>query len=73
VDKLRIADNYLSVEPYALALPLGDQDFSLALDTALSRIYRSGDILAIFNETFGGKVKPTGLLKTLYAVSGVPD
>jgi len=73
VDKLRIAENYLSVEPYALALPLGDQDFRLAVDTALSRIYRSGDVLAIFNETFGGKVYPTSLLKTLYAVSGVPD
>ena len=26
-DKLRLADDYLSVEPYALALPRGDSDF----------------------------------------------
>ena len=27
-EKLRLADDYLSVEPYALALPRGDSDFS---------------------------------------------
>ncbi|HEX4186070.1 MAG TPA: amino acid ABC transporter substrate-binding protein, partial [Stellaceae bacterium] len=37
-DKLRLADDYLSVEPYALALPRGDSDFRLAVDRALSHI-----------------------------------
>ena len=35
--KLFIADNYLTVEPYALALPRGDDKFRLAVDTALER------------------------------------
>ena len=39
-DKMRIADQYLSIEPYALALPRGDSDFRLAVDRALSHIYR---------------------------------
>ena len=48
-DKLRIADQYLSIEPYALALPRGDSDFRLAVDRALSHIYKSGEIAAVFS------------------------
>ncbi len=72
-EKLRLADDYLSVEPYALALPRGDSDFRLAVDRALSHIYRSGEIAAIFERTFGGKAKPSQVLQTLYLVSGLPD
>jgi ABC-type amino acid transport substrate-binding protein len=71
--KLRLADDYLTVEPYALALPRGDSDFRLGVDRALSHIYRSGDIIAIFERTFGGKSKPSQILQTLYVVSGLPD
>ncbi len=72
-EKLRLADDYLSVEPYALALPRGDSDFRLAVDRALSHIYRSGEIAAIFERTFGGKAKPSQILQTLYLISGLPD
>jgi ABC-type amino acid transport substrate-binding protein len=72
-DKLRLADEYLTVEPYALALPRGDSDFRLAVDRALSHIYRSGDIVAIFERTFGGKSKPSQILQTLYLISSLPD
>jgi polar amino acid transport system substrate-binding protein/glutamate/aspartate transport system substrate-binding protein len=72
-DKLMLADNYLSIEPYALALPRGDEDFRLAVDRALSHIYRDGEIGAIFKETFGGKAKPSGIVETLYAISALPD
>jgi ABC-type amino acid transport substrate-binding protein len=72
-EKLRLADDYLSVEPYALALPRGDSDFRLAVDRALSHIYRSGEIGPIFERTFGGKAKPTQILQTLYLISGLPD
>jgi ABC-type amino acid transport substrate-binding protein len=72
-DKLRLADEYLTVEPYALALPRGDSDFRLAVDRALSHIYRSGEIVAIFERTFGGKSKPSQTLQTLYLISALPD
>jgi len=72
-EKLRLADDYLSVEPYALALPRGDSDFRLAVDRALSHIYRSGEIAAIFQGTFGGKAAPSQILQTLYLISGLPD
>jgi ABC-type amino acid transport substrate-binding protein len=72
-DKLRLADDYLSVEPYALALPRGDSDFRLAVDRALSQIYRSGEIVSIFQRTFGGKAEPSQILRTLYVISSLPD
>jgi ABC-type amino acid transport substrate-binding protein len=72
-EKLRLADDYLSVEPYALALPRGDNDFRLAVDRALSHIYRSGEIGAIFQRTFGGKAEPSQILRTLYVISSLPD
>jgi ABC-type amino acid transport substrate-binding protein len=72
-NKLMLAENYLSVEPYALALPHGDEDFRLAVDRALSHIYRSGEIGAIFKRTFGDKTNPGEVLLTLYLVSGLPD
>ena len=71
--KLLLAENYLTVEPYALALPRGDEDFRLAVDRALSHIYRDGDIAAIFEKSFGGKAKPSGIVETMYMISGLPD
>ncbi len=71
--KLLLADNYLTIEPYALALPHGDEDFRLAVDRALSHIYRSGEIAQIFSKTFGGKAKPSQIVQTLYLIAGLPD
>jgi len=71
--KLRLADNYFSLEPYALALAHGDEDFRLAVDRALSHIYRSGEIGMVFAHTFGDQMQPSETLKTLYLVSALPD
>jgi ABC-type amino acid transport substrate-binding protein len=67
-----LAENYLSVEPYALGLPHGDEDFRLAVDRALSHIYRGGDIAIIFKRSFGN-ADPGQVLRTLYLISGLPD
>jgi polar amino acid transport system substrate-binding protein/glutamate/aspartate transport system substrate-binding protein len=70
---LLMADNYLSVEPIALALKKGDGDFRLAVDTALSHIYRRGEITVIFKTAFGVLTTPSPILATLYQISGLPD
>jgi len=70
-DKLRIADKYLTLELYALALPHGDGDFRLAIDRALSHVYRSGEIGTIFANAFGAP--PNETLKTLYSISALPE
>ncbi|HEY1864662.1 MAG TPA: amino acid ABC transporter substrate-binding protein [Roseiarcus sp.] len=71
--KLRLANNYFSLEPYALALPRGDEDFRLAVDRALSHIYRSGEIAIVFAHTFGNEMQPSDTLKTLYSIAALPD
>jgi polar amino acid transport system substrate-binding protein/glutamate/aspartate transport system substrate-binding protein len=71
--KLAIADQYLTLEPYALALKRGDSAFRLAVDTALSQIYRSGEVGQLFGQTFGRGVMPSELLTTLYLVSSLPE
>lgn len=71
--QLRLANDYLSIEPYALALPHGDSDFRLAVDRALSHIYRSGEVAAVFARTFGAQMQPSDTIKTLYLVSALPD
>jgi ABC-type amino acid transport substrate-binding protein len=69
---LALADTYLSVEPYALAMQRGDEDFRLAVDAQLSRIYRSGEIAKLFAATFGpGRPSPT--LLGLYVTSALPQ
>jgi ABC-type amino acid transport substrate-binding protein len=74
-DQLMLADAYLTVEPYALALPRGDENFRLAVDRALSHIYRSGEIGPILDRSFSGSgnLKPGPILQTMYLISGLPD
>src|SRR5215469_2899477 len=72
-EKISVANNYLTVEPYALALSHGDEDFRLAVDRALSHIYRSGEIGPIFQQNFSTRATQSPLLQALYLLSGLPD
>jgi ABC-type amino acid transport substrate-binding protein len=69
---LLLADNYLTIEPYALAMPI-DRDFRLAVDTALSRLFRSGGMIKVFRKSFAPEAKPSDLIKMLSRTSGLPD
>ena len=71
--ELRVAEQVLTLEPYALALRRGDNDFRLAVDRALSRIYRSGEIVEIFSALFWKNFDISPALQALYQVSGLPD
>jgi ABC-type amino acid transport substrate-binding protein len=70
---LLVADTFLSVEPYALAMRRGDEDFRLAVDRSLSQIYRSGAIRKIFAGAFGASVQPSPMLLGLYVTSALPQ
>src|SRR5690349_9550251 len=71
--KLRLADEYLTIEPYALGLPKGDEDFRFEVDRALSGIYRSREIAEILMRTFGGNFQLSPMLQSVYLISAVPD
>jgi polar amino acid transport system substrate-binding protein/glutamate/aspartate transport system substrate-binding protein len=72
-DKLFLSDQQFTYEPYALALQKGDSEFRLAVDRALSRIYRSGEISTVFTAAFGPGAEPTDELSALYRISALPE
>ena len=71
--RILLASTYLTYEPFALAMRRGDGDFRLAVDTALSHVYRSGEIGTIFSNSFGPKDRPTPVLQSLYIISTLPQ
>lgn len=71
--RILLASNYLTYEPFALAMRRGDGDFRLAVDRALSHIYRSGEIATLFTKTFGARERPSPILQSLYIISTLPE
>lgn len=65
-----LMEENLSVEAYAFALPRGDPDFRLAVNRALAKIYRSPDLVTIFDRWFA-PFKPTDLLQAFYFIGSM--
>jgi ABC-type amino acid transport substrate-binding protein len=63
----------LSVEPYGIMLPRGDAGMRLAVNRALAQVYRTPQIVEIFNKWFGGFGKPTVLLEAVFFLGSVPE
>jgi ABC-type amino acid transport substrate-binding protein len=68
-----IAEQYLSYEPYGFMLRRGDAPFRLAVNRALSHLYRSGEIIPIYGRWFGKLGAPSNLLLAMYALHGLPE
>lgn len=62
-----------SIDPYGLVLPRGDADFRLAVNRALSDIYRSVALDQIFKRWFGPTAQPSELLRTVYVINAYQD
>jgi glutamate/aspartate transport system substrate-binding protein len=71
--RFALGDRYFSYEPYALMLRRGDVDFRLAVNRSLARLYRSGDVLVIYQRWFESVGGPTALLLATYAIEGLPE
>lgn len=71
--KFALSPRYLTHETYALALPKDDGAFRLAVDRALSRLYRSGAVRDIFAAAFGAGTAPSDMLTALYLINGLPE
>jgi len=69
----RVLDEDFSVEPYALVLPRGAPDFRLEVDRALAKLYRSGEIEAVFDQWLGPLGRPSTLLTALYYLQSLPE
>ena len=71
-DSLQVAQDYLTIEPYALPIRQNDYKLKKIANLALSRIYRTGRIREIFHAAFPGS-EPSQLMKALYVLQGVPE
>jgi len=63
----------LSFEPYAIALPRGDWQMRLAVNTALAQLYRSGAVGEIFGRWFGALGRPGPLIEMTFLFGALPD
>lgn len=68
-----LADVVFSYEPMALVSRYGDTEFQLAVDMALARMYRSGEVTEVYRRWLGGLGEPTPLLKAMYALQSLPE
>ena len=71
--KLSLSPQLFSYEPYGLALRRGDADFRLAVNRSLSRLFRSDDIVRLYEKWFGDMGKPSPALILMYAISAIPE
>ncbi|HMA15430.1 MAG: amino acid ABC transporter substrate-binding protein [Bacteroidota bacterium] len=71
-ENLRLSDRFFSYEPYALALPRGDSDFRLLVDTTLARLYRSQGIVKIYHAHFGD-APVSDLLRATFTLQALPE
>ena len=63
----------LSFEPYAIVLPRGDPQFRLAVNRALSQLYRSPAIGELWNRWFGPLGKPGVLVEAMFFLGAIPE
>jgi ABC-type amino acid transport substrate-binding protein len=70
---LRLLDEDFSVEPYALVLPRGDADFRLAVNRSLADVFRSGEIMRVYDRWLSRLGRPSLLLSALYYLQAIPE
>ena len=70
---LAISDQYFSYEPYGLMLRRGDADFRLAVNRVLARLYRSGEIVQVYERWFGSFDRTSNLLQAMYLLHSLPE
>lgn len=69
-----ISNELYSYEPFALAVRRNDADFRLVADRVLSHLYRTGDVVQIYEKWFGdvqGKMPPA--LQAMYRLGATPE
>lgn len=67
---LRVLDRYFTHETLSFALARGDEDFRLAVDRALSRLFRADDFRGLYTRWFG---EPDEETLSLFRMSALPE
>ena len=71
--RFTLAEGRFSYEPYGFMMRRNDPAFRLAVNRALAALYRSGDIVAIYDRWFGLLGKPGDALMAMYMLNGLPE
>ena len=71
--KLALLEAFISYEPYAFMVRRGDAGFRLAADRVLIRLYRSAEVVPIYEKWFGPFPEGTNLIAALYVLNSVPE
>ena len=72
-DTFKLLEDDFSMEQYALVLPRNDHDFRLAVNSVLARLYRTNDIIKIYDRWLGRLGKPSALLHATYWLQSVAE
>lgn len=70
---LNLSDRNFSFEPYGLTLRRNDADFKQAVNQALARTYRTGQLAPIYDRWFGKMGKPSALLAAMFSINALPE
>ena len=71
---LALLQDDLSIEPYALIIPRGDFSMRVAVNAALAEVFRSGEVVKIYDKWFGQKGLRRGpLLNAVYLLGAIPE
>lgn len=71
-ENLVLSDRFFSYEPYALAMPYGDNEFRLLVDTTLARLYRTQAIVKLYQANFGNS-RMSDLLRATFTLQALPE
>lgn len=69
-----LAEGLFSFEPYGLMIRRNDADFRLVVNSALARLYRSGEFQALFGKWFARVgIEPSPVLIAMYSLQAIPE
>jgi ABC-type amino acid transport substrate-binding protein len=71
--RFNLAEGRFSYEPYGFMIRRNDPAFRLAVNRALAALYRSGEILPIYDRWFGSLGKPGDAIVAMYMLNGLPE
>lgn len=72
-DKLVLSNQLFSYEPYALMIRRGDTAFRVEVNRALASLYRTGEIVPIYEKWFGPFARAGTLIQALYLLQSLPE
>jgi ABC-type amino acid transport substrate-binding protein len=72
-EKLSLLGEFLSYEPYGLMLRRDDAGFRLSVNRTLAQLYRSREIVPIFEKWFGDMSTAGPIIAAMYLINGLPE